>query len=321
MSVKKINIRIQKVLTILLVLSLVSVRTYCSTTNLGPTINIDNKVLKTNASTGYPVFENSRTLVPIRIITEELGYTVDWQGTKEPITISNGSSTVVITLGSKTASVNGKTVSLDVAPKLIGSRTYVPLRFVGESLGALVWWDGATQTAYISTTGEKFETSTSKKFSDFVTTPSLGSENVLFDLQGDKNSVKIIEASLDDVVIHSTKGEKIDLEVMTWASSNKRAIYVLTDANTTAMMSILMAAVKDGKITETYYSQTTVRLEDNKMLFFISLQESISEFTSADKLIIYGKGDTQQAYIVENPAKNGLVVKGSTAYWLEMENK
>jgi hypothetical protein len=42
----------------------------------------------------------------------------------------------------KEAIVDEKIVSFDVAPRIINSRTYVPVRFVAENLGASVEWDG-----------------------------------------------------------------------------------------------------------------------------------------------------------------------------------
>jgi len=35
------------------------------------------------------------------------------------------------------------------APMIVDERTFVPLRYVAENLGASVRWDGDTSTAYI----------------------------------------------------------------------------------------------------------------------------------------------------------------------------
>ena len=47
-------------------------------------------------------------------------------------------TTIVLTIGSTQASVNGEVVSFDVAPFIKDGRTFVPLRFVSEQLGAKV---------------------------------------------------------------------------------------------------------------------------------------------------------------------------------------
>src|SRR5690606_33660804 len=49
----------------------------------------------------------------------------------------------------ETALIDGKTHKLDAVPQQIKGRTMVPLRFVGEALGANVDWDGANQSVAI----------------------------------------------------------------------------------------------------------------------------------------------------------------------------
>jgi hypothetical protein len=43
-----------------------------------------------------------------------------------------------MTLNANSAKLNGKTIKLDAAIKMIGGSVYVPLRFVGNSLDALI---------------------------------------------------------------------------------------------------------------------------------------------------------------------------------------
>lgn len=48
-------------------------------------------------------------------------------------------------VGNFKATVDGKTVTMDVAPKIENQRTLVPLRFIAEAFGAEVDWDPKTQ--------------------------------------------------------------------------------------------------------------------------------------------------------------------------------
>jgi hypothetical protein len=57
---------------------------------------------------------------------------------------------VQLTIGSKTATVNGKEVTLDVPPMVINGRTLVPLRFISESMGSTIVFDAPTRTIKIS---------------------------------------------------------------------------------------------------------------------------------------------------------------------------
>ncbi len=61
---------------------------------------------------------------------------------------------VEITIGSNIAFVNGKSITMDVVPKIAGGRTFVPLRFVGEALGASVIWEAVTKKIIITYPGK-----------------------------------------------------------------------------------------------------------------------------------------------------------------------
>lgn len=52
---------------------------------------------------------------------------------------------IKLTIGKKSATVNGKAMILDVAPYVSGGRTLVPLRFIGDNLGAEIKWEPKTQ--------------------------------------------------------------------------------------------------------------------------------------------------------------------------------
>lgn len=66
----------------------------------------------------------------------------DWH--KAPIEVVTEKRAVTLTIGSTVAMVNGEEKTLEVAPILRAGRTGVPLRLVGEALGANVWYDSST---------------------------------------------------------------------------------------------------------------------------------------------------------------------------------
>ncbi|MHB8107440.1 MAG: stalk domain-containing protein [Candidatus Cryosericum sp.] len=55
------------------------------------------------------------------------------------------STTLVLTIGADIVSVNGKATSIDAAPEIVASRTFVPMRFIAEAFGATVDWLPETQ--------------------------------------------------------------------------------------------------------------------------------------------------------------------------------
>ncbi|WP_165845006.1 stalk domain-containing protein [Candidatus Cryosericum terrychapinii] len=93
-----------------------------------------------------PFIKDSRTLLPIRALIEALGGSVEWNASTKTATVMLGSRTVALTIGSKTALVDGKPVALDVAPMIVKGRTFLPLRAVAENLGLDLAWEPISRT-------------------------------------------------------------------------------------------------------------------------------------------------------------------------------
>ena len=88
-----------------------------------------------------PFVKDGRTLIPIRAVSETIGWKVEWNdGT---VTISSGSNTLVLVINSTTYWVNGQAKTLDVPAQVINGRTMVPVRFIAESFGYTVTYDGS----------------------------------------------------------------------------------------------------------------------------------------------------------------------------------
>ena len=97
-----------------------------------------------------PVIENGRTLIPARALFEEMGAYVSWDSETRKVTVDYNSIKITMTIGDRTAVVSDKAVGLDVPPAIINGRTMIPLRFVGESIGATVSWDGEKRVVSVS---------------------------------------------------------------------------------------------------------------------------------------------------------------------------
>ena len=92
---------------------------------------VNNKLVAGDAA---PYVADSRTMVPIRVLTESFGAEVDFKD--NVVTIVDGDTTIVMTIGETAYTVNDAKASMDVAPVIgSGDRTYVPVRFVAEALG------------------------------------------------------------------------------------------------------------------------------------------------------------------------------------------
>ena len=93
-----------------------------------------------------------RTLVPVRFVSEALGAKVDWHEETRQVLITNGGTRIVLTIGVNEVTVNGTPTALDCPAEIVmpSGRTFIPLRFVSETLGARVDWDATTQEITIT---------------------------------------------------------------------------------------------------------------------------------------------------------------------------
>lgn len=94
---------------------------------------------------------SERTLVPMRDIFEAVGATIQWDEATNTVIAVKGDSFVTLQIGSPKAFVNSKEYILDVNAVIKEDKTFVPLRFVSEALGAQVDWDNDNYAVIIAT--------------------------------------------------------------------------------------------------------------------------------------------------------------------------
>ena len=100
-----------------------------------------------------PIIRNGRTMLPIRFIAEALGADVSWTEQTKTVSVKKFNFSISLFVGGFSAEVtkNGRVekVELDSPSFIENGRTYLPVRFVSENLGAKVDWNGDTQTVTI----------------------------------------------------------------------------------------------------------------------------------------------------------------------------
>jgi len=102
-----------------------------------------------------PIVHKGTTLIPLRVLEDSLGVSLNWNSSTQTITVSKGDASGTLIIGNPTASVKigdvEEKVTLDQPAKIIQNRVMVPLRFIAELFGAKVVWDSAMKTITIST--------------------------------------------------------------------------------------------------------------------------------------------------------------------------
>lgn len=97
-----------------------------------------------------PVIVKDRLMLPIRLLVEKLGGSVEWASQENAAYIKLNDKSIKVTIGSNKALVNDVTKELDVEPQIINERTMLPLRFIIENLGYEVKWDDTKRSVTIT---------------------------------------------------------------------------------------------------------------------------------------------------------------------------
>lgn len=111
-------------------------------------IIIDEKIVFTDAP---PIIKSNRVLVPVRVVSETLGYEVSWHKEEKTVYITKEDITIKFIIGQKKMWVNGEERALDVTPIIKNGRSYLPIRDVSESISASIVWDGGSRSVIIKT--------------------------------------------------------------------------------------------------------------------------------------------------------------------------
>ena len=203
-------------------------------------------------STELPVkgiTQNWRTLVPVRDVTEAMGAEVTWVNETQQVIIwreiprcydAGGGHYPIIgidhyeimfQIGSNSITytnpdVNDATGQIDVPAQLINDKTMIPLRAACEYLASTVEWDGATNTAIVTSRGMNLATQT--EYEDW------GADKVEQDAIGE-----VTDEPLGSVVVYITPtGCTTPVNVSKWVSDVYGLPYNLRFSH--------MAPIRDG---------------------------------------------------------------------------
>lgn len=167
-----------------------------------------------------PYLEGGVTRVTPDFLINTLGCDVTVAG--EIINIVENDNVVQMTLGSTAASVNGVAKTMLRAPEVIEGKTYIPLRFVYESLGGAVEWDGQTETVAIAY----------NEMRDGMTADELmGKSSAVVTKAGRYKMAADVQSDIDMTVRESAKDEqtmkmKMDSKIEAWLQAEPLIMYM-----------------------------------------------------------------------------------------------
>jgi hypothetical protein len=111
-------------------------------------INLKNKPAFIN--------NNGRVMIPVRIISELFGNTVNWNGQNQEVTINNSYKIAKFTIGGDNCDINyflinkDDSISMDSKAIILNNVAYVPIRYWAQALGLNIEWNGDKNTININ---------------------------------------------------------------------------------------------------------------------------------------------------------------------------
>lgn len=136
-----------------------------------------------------PIIIRERVFVPMRAIFETLGASVEWLPENQSIIARHRGRTVIFRIMSMLVDNNGRLEQIDASPRIIRGRTFVPIRFVSQALGADVEWNADTRMVHI--------TRSTAAIPPPLTTPArvlsvVNSNTITVDIEGKTETVRLI---------------------------------------------------------------------------------------------------------------------------------
>ena len=110
----------------------------------------DTHVVSSEAEGQVYINDAGRTMIPLRLVSETMGYVTNWQPDGSiQITSADGTVDVTLQIGSTAYTAGGEAGTFETAPTLKNDRAYLPARDFTELYGS-IYWDNDTRTVWIS---------------------------------------------------------------------------------------------------------------------------------------------------------------------------
>ncbi len=159
------------------------------------------------------VIKDGRTLVPVRGVFESLGFSVNWDSATNKASISDSKHEVAIYKNASYFYADSKEYHPDVPAQIIDGSMYLPLRSIGEAVGADISWDAETKTAKIGYEGKIVNVKCKVVEQSQNTNSNITKEKLLKICEANKSlfaekahlAVKYSSAQIDSVIAESLK--------------------------------------------------------------------------------------------------------------------
>ncbi|WP_322905690.1 N-acetylmuramoyl-L-alanine amidase family protein [Paenibacillus campi] len=226
-------------------------------------------------------------MVPIRVISENLGYKVQWNQSQGRVMIDGEGKSIQLFIGKKAASVGNKTYDLNTAPVVQKGTTLVPIRLVSEQMGIGVDWNNSDKIVTLSSTdtGTGTDTSTGGGTNSGSTTED--AENGLALVNGISFSESRLLVTLSKGV--TPKVSKMDAPnriVIDLPATDFSKAFIAQDQNTSVDGISSLNVVNNDNVSQVRYSQFSSDPSSIRLVIDLKNKQNYEVFTEGSLLIV-----------------------------------
>lgn len=116
-------------------------------------VTVDGRAVDFGTQQPFIDSATGRTMIPLRIVGENLGAQVLWYGERNVAVIQKGTTVIAVTIGLKAITVNQVVKYLDAPAMMYDGKVFVPIRFISEAMGCRVEWDEDANCVNVFTDG------------------------------------------------------------------------------------------------------------------------------------------------------------------------
>jgi hypothetical protein len=220
-------------------------------------------VLAGNVFAAQGTIVNGRTMVPVRGVFEELGFNVSWDSEQKQASIKDDKHQIIVPQLEESFYVDGQKYTPDVPAQLINGSMYLPLKAIGDCIGAETSWNNDSKVAHISyedknsyvscaskntTSSSKNSSSTSVYESKQVSNNNFGIDNTKF-----TEITNFHIKTINDILNTGDIYELIDLSDRTSLIYNKYADEANDDYEKIFVLLLHESAVSTSLLKMNYY--------------------------------------------------------------------
>lgn len=244
----------------LILFLILSIPIYCMAATNPIEIYINGQKIESDVA---PIIVSDRTLAPVRVISENLGAEVYWDNDNRLVQIITPSKTIILKIDDTKALVDGQEIVLDVPAKIVNDRTMVPLRFLGETLGAKVSWDNDLRRVIINRSGAKIV--------DFAYEVIDGKPTVI--IKGD--------SPLEYSMVETQDDNRLAIDIKGHLDTLKNALYIYDNYLSKAVAGEIFTDPPTTRVVLELEPQVTFRTysSPDKKNIFISFENILEELT------------------------------------------